>query len=391
MSKAIEFFRQFAAKVKETKHWQTMVQTVEDSPWHREANTAVHTEMVIEHYIENVSMFRTERQQLITLISLLFHDFGKPEAEEVLERKDGSGVYRRYAGHERVSANEMISFMCEHPGITQLFFDQGFSWHDVRRIKIIIEHHLPFGMTNKSKRESLRTMLAYSLGSDEQCFYDQLWSDCCGRISDDHETKKADVVRWIDEFKTVRVLDWTIPAHGKTMYVLVGPVGAGKSTWVQNFKASYSGAVDVISEDQYRMDCYDLNLPPKERALWRDSDPKQAYKEAWEYCSITNPKEYDAYVRDRLTNTLAAGNTLILDRTNQTRKNRGSWITAAKSKGYRIEVVEFYISENLSNERQKTRADKFVPPSSVHKIYVNIETPWLGVEAHVMTEIIAQW
>ena len=82
-------------------------------------------------------------------------------AEETLEAKDGSGrTYHRYAGHEQVSANEFISFLCEHEELTKKFFARGYGWDDVMKIKFMIEHHLPFGLKNPTKRQNLRNTVA---------------------------------------------------------------------------------------------------------------------------------------------------------------------------------------------------------------------------------------
>lgn len=389
---SIEFFRSFWDEVKQTPQWATMASTVEGSEWHREANVAVHTTMCIEHYIANTAQFRTEREQLMTLMTLLFHDFGKPEAEETVERKDGSGSYHRYAGHEPVSANEFISFVCDHEVLMKKFFARGYNWEDIRKIKFMIEHHLPFGLKNVTKRQNLRNTVEETLGWAEQCFYDQLWSDCCGRISDNHDDKKANVVSWIEEFRAIPTTATKEPkANAPVMYVLCGTVGAGKSTWMAKFRQlNRSTNMTVVSEDDYRFQFAGLNFTPQQLCEWTAMSRKEAYAVAWRYCAMENSKGYDAFAKEQLRLAVESGQTLILDRTNQTRKSRGPWITAAKSKGYKIMTVEFYISEVVSLARQKTRADKDVPANRVHQIYMAMETPWLSVEVDGF-EVVPPW
>jgi predicted kinase len=387
---SIAFFRSFWDEVKQTPQWATMAATVEGSEWHREANVAVHTTMCIEHYIQNTAQHRTEREQLMTLMTLLFHDFGKPEAEETLEAKDGSGrTYHRYAGHEPVSANEFISFVCDHEALMKKFFARGFGWDDIRKIKFMIEHHLPFGLKNKTKRQNLRNTVEETLSWAEQCFYDQLWSDCCGRISDNHDEKKANVVQWIEEFKAMPTTATKEPKAGApVMYVLCGTVGAGKSTWMTRFQRLNIGEkMIVVSEDYYRLAYW-------QATQWQAGDVKMdaktEYATAWKYCAMEDSKGYDAYAKAQLTAAVESGKTLILDRTNQTRKSRGPWITAAKSKGYRIVAVEFYISESVMHERQKTRPEKDVPYHRAHQIFMAMETPWLPIEIDEF-EIVPPW
>lgn len=386
MKNALQWFNTFYDEVRKTKNWAVMEGTVEGSEWHREANVAVHTDMCIKHYIATTAQHRTERQQALTLVTLLFHDFGKPEAEETLEAKDGSGrTYHRYAGHEPKSANEFLSFMMSHEDLTRAFFAQGFGWEDVRKIKWMIEHHLPFGLKNATKRANLKRAMDTTLDVDVQCFYDQLWSDCNGRISDDHETKRTNVVTWIEEFKDQKPAPYKAPKESaRTMYVMVGPVGAGKSTWIEEMRKANRGARDIgftiVSEDNYRHEYFVANVAKDEGNAWMLKGAKEQYAQAWQFC-FDSKGAYDKYAREQLMKAVASGQDLVLDRTNQTRKSRGPWVQAAKQAGYKIVTVEFFVSEALSHARQKTRVDKDVPPFRTHQIYMAFEVPWDHVEA----------
>lgn len=381
MTSAVAWFQSFYAEVRKTPNWATMESTVEGSEWHREANVAVHTDMCIQHYAKTTADHRTPRQQMLTLITLLFHDFGKPEAEETLERKDGSGSYHRYAGHEPKSANEFLSFMCEHVELREQFFKQGLSWVDVRKIKFMIEHHLPFGLKNPTKRENLKRAVIQTLGDDEECFYDQLWSDCNGRISDDHDVKKANVEAWIAEFRVQKASTMKVTKlDAPMMYVLVGPVGVGKSTWTQKLRTLNRGSqIEVISEDTYRQEFFLANADSTVIGAWMIKDLKTQYAQSWQFC-FDNSSSYEKYARASRDASIASGKTLVLDRTNQTRKSRSPWIQAAKQAGYSVMSIEFFASESLSQARQKTRSDKTVPSNRVHQMYMAFEVPWLGVE-----------
>lgn len=377
MSKTLTWFETFYAHVRETANWRTMENTVEASEWHREANVAVHTDMCIQHYIKTTAAERSEREQVLTLMTLLFHDFGKPEAEERKPKKDGSGEYNTYAGHEPKSANEFLSFMCSHEDLTMSFFEQGFSWEDVRKIKFMIENHLPFGIKNETKRQNLKAAVVNTLGDDVQCFYDQLWSDCNGRISDDHETKRQNVLTWVAEFAKQKAAPFRAPkVRSPFMFVLVGPVGAGKSTFIEK---NFDEDRVIVSEDIYRVEFAKANFSDLDHKAWLSMEPKEQYATAWQFC-FDNSKAYDQYAREQLMKAVASGKTVILDRTNQTRKSRSPWIQAAKQAGYHVVSIEFFVSEATSKARQKTRTDKDVPEYRVHQIYTAFEVPWLGVE-----------
>lgn len=375
-----KWFQEFFAFVEASPIAAEMKETVEGSEWHRESSVWVHTTMCLEHYWANAAANRTPRERDLTLMTLLFHDFGKTAAEETLERKDGSGTtYHRYAGHEPISANQFLSFVCEHEDATRLFFNQGYDWDDVRKIKIMIEHHLPYGLKNPTKVENFSQMITYSLGGDIQCFYDQLWSDCNGRISDNHEEKRQNVILWIDWFKSLPLKSAKLAPLTKTMYVLTGPVGAGKSTFTKAFIDAGGNQKVVISEDAYRQDLFATKVHWTKKHDNEVDDAKQFYADAWQYC-FENPKEYADYANLRLKQAIDSGYTLILDRTNQTRKSRSKWVQSAKQAGYFIEAVEFYVSEKTSQERQHTRPDKAVPQHRTHQIYMAMESCWFPTE-----------
>jgi len=200
----IKFFEKFLERVKKTPNWATMERTVENTTWHREANVAVHTQMTIDVYMEKFFKDRTPRQQLLTLIGLTFHDFGKPEAEQTVEIEPGL-ITRKYGGHEAMSAREFKYFIETHEDMRQLLYEGGIDDDDIEAIRVMIQHHLPYNIESAKKRMNLKRRLYEVLGGDLVCFYDMLRSDCAGRISDDHETKIANVEKWIAEFDTIKL------------------------------------------------------------------------------------------------------------------------------------------------------------------------------------------
>lgn len=373
------FFENFLIDVMDTPHWRVMENTVEDSPWHREANVAVHTLMTLDAYVRKFKSKRTERQQNITMLALLFHDFGKPEAEETLEKKEEPGVfYRRYAGHEPISGNEFMSFICDNDELRGRIFAQGLGWNDLRSIKFMIEHHLPYGLKNPQKRADLRQTIAQTLGEDEVCFWDMLRSDAAGRISDDHETKLENVETWINEFEptTWKPRDF----EGKPiMIVLVGVSGAGKSTFIKSLMHNDDEAI-VVCEDDYRLEYAEQHMNGVDLKARDEMTEAEWYDAAWKFCHMNPESKFDAFSKAKFEAAIATGKTVVLDRMNQGKKGRGKYIQAAKQKGYKIQSVEFMISESKAKERQRTRGDKRLPDYRVHQIVMQLETPWYGPE-----------
>lgn len=385
-----QHFEKIMGLAKATPEWQQMVNTVEDSPWHREANVAVHTEMCIDFYIKNIAVNRTEKQNMITLLSLLFHDFGKPETEETLEKKEHPGVFfRRYARHEKVSANIFINVILDYPEILDEILAANVNWDDIRAIKWMVEHHLPYGLKNKQKRELMKKTLVCTLGENQQCFYDQLISDANGRISDDHAQKLKDVDNWVTEFKEVPLIDHpgkyaVDPAP--MVFMLVGCSGAGKSTWVAHMLYKNPELL-VVSEDDWRIKYALANMVDNGEKLEGISEAGY-YQRAWEFCHLNKNSGYEKYAQQEFKMVMDQNKSFILDRTNQSRKNRGKFINVARDKGFKITSIEFYVSETELNKRQQTREDKLISPQRIHQMVMNMETPWYGTEVSAY-EVIA--
>lgn len=383
-------FEQIFNLIKDTPQAQSMRKTVENSPWHREESTWVHTEMCLSYYIENIAPHRTPYQNNLTLLCLLAHDFGKPDAEQTLERKDGSGQYRSYAGHEKVSANEFINVVKDTPDLLNAIFAAGLDWKDIRAIKWMVENHLPYGVEKAEKRKALRTTLHATLGENEVCFFDQLISDANGRISDDHPEKLKKVDEWIEAFKAVPINPpRKIKDGAPVLYMLHGVSGAGKSTWSKGLNANRTEDAKAYTacEDDWRIEYAKANMPEAQLGEMLMAEDAEAYDMAWKFCHMNPESKYDAYATKKYQDILSWGRDVVLDRTNQTRKNRRKWIDAAVQKGFKVISIEFYLSEKEANARQQTRPDKFINKHFVHKMVMNMETPWLETEVDGFTII----
>lgn len=358
---------------KSTPRWHSMVQTVEASPWHREANVAVHTEMVIEQYLTHFAPHRSDDQNKIALLALLFHDTGKPVAEEVLEKKDGSGTYRRYAGHEQDSAISFTECWLSDPVLRSFV-----TLDEARKIRWIIEHHLPYGYKDGKKRSDLRTAIEHVLREDVETFYDCLRSDCWGRISDDHDVKKQNVEDWIREFRTVPLTISKRDSRMGTCYVLIGPSGSGKSTWVKAHKRTCDY---VFSRDQHYLYFWRDHNGPSGKPF---TDAKTEYADAWKFCCIDNEKEFERYLAEKMAWTFQSAKishgSVFIDNTNGSKKARARYIQAARNIGMKVVAVEFWNTFDTLVERQRTRPEKHVPESSVRQQYYAQTCAWLGSE-----------
>lgn len=201
MSEVLERFDQFFADFRKSKLWIDMVNTREDSPWHREANVSVHTEMLIDWYKNNLMSSRNETQQMLSLVACLFHDVGKPAAQVVKENAE-RGVYRSYGGHELISARLWVDYAMTHESVVRN--DLRLKLLDVSNVALMLEHHVPFGMKDKTKRKNLKnTFMNRMDSSGHQAWLDFMMCDQHGRISDGQAEKLAAVDAWMEEWKAL--------------------------------------------------------------------------------------------------------------------------------------------------------------------------------------------
>lgn len=170
--------------------FQRMLETVEGSPWHREANVGVHTDMVLSEYLTTAPR-EWDHLVLSGAFACAFHDVGKPVAMVVKESAE-RGEYKSFAGHEQPSARMWEDFACSEWG---LMAHLGLVHSDIYSVGWMIEHHLPYDLRKPNKLHNLReTMNQMQL---RDIFPAVLLADQRGRISDPSHQKVKEVQSWI--------------------------------------------------------------------------------------------------------------------------------------------------------------------------------------------------
>lgn len=179
-----------------TDLYQTMVGTVEGSPYHREANVGIHTDMVVAQYLGRCDSI-WDTPTLLGAFACAFHDVGKPAAcqKNGIKFKPERGNYLSFGGHELFSSRMWEDFAVREWVRLEAF---GLQVEDIYRVGWMIEHHLPWGVKKAEKRKALAQTL-HETGL-KLPFIDFLLADTWGRISDDGPEKKAKVNLWVVEF-----------------------------------------------------------------------------------------------------------------------------------------------------------------------------------------------
>lgn len=355
----IDFFREdfltFFESLQGTPLFTAMEQTVEGSPWHREANVLVHTQMVVGEYVRmtDETGHPWTRTDYLGAVSCAFHDTGKPAAKVEKYRED-RGTYFAFHGHETISSRLFETFACEHPDM--------FGADEIYKICWMIEYHMPWEMAAKEKRRNL-ALTAKDI--DVDVYTRALMADQYGRLADDQEAKCIRAEAWIKEFKelceTVEpiVIDPTAPK----MFMLIGTSGSGKSTllnWIKQFHPS----ADVFSLDELRHQFYNSN---------RDHD---GYRDAFNQ-SIED-KTFNGRADSVFSSMVRERNVLIIDNVNAGAKRRANYVTQARRHGYHVVAVTMPVSLQMVLDRQNSRTDKSVPDEAVRRQYASIQQPSLG-------------
>lgn len=315
--------------------WHDMLNTRENSPYHREENVAVHTRMTLEFYRDNFASRRSEEEQFVSKVALLFHDVGKPKAATP---KDDRTIYR---GHELISANIFEDFILKN----QIKLDPIL----IRKIKWLIENHLPY---NRKNRDEFRIDMTNSIGEYINAYKDVLISDACGRISDNPKIEK--VQEYIDDLyeQTFESID-----NGYYAYFLHGASGSGKTSLRKDLNG------EIFCLDDLREQFFNLY---SEGIVYKD--PKTYYKNAFDF-AIEKNDDFNNFIYKKFMQLVKSKKDIIFDATFSGVKSRRKWINELKRQGYYIIGFEFQRPIDLLFERQYSRTDKFVPKIAIENQY----------------------
>jgi len=353
------FLQQFEQWKAELPLFRAMERTVEGSPWHREANVLVHTQMVVDEYVRRTDDdcdFFSEPwsyRDYLGAVAVAFHDVGKPVAEKK-KWSESRGDYRSYGGHEIISARLFTDWAASNVASTK------WTAEAIYNIAWMIEHHMPWEITDREKLNNLAiTAKQQYLGA---VFMRVLYSDQWGRISDDTETKRAAVTAWIDQFnlnmESVQV-PAPILADKPRFIMLIGPSGSGKSTYLKQHPEA-----TVYSLDELRHRWYDAANYERAYAL-AVKDSKFENKAQREFSRM-------------LTESWASQKMMIVDNVNASAKRRRWYLSEAKRAGYQTAAVLMTAPLDVLHRRQRTRTDKSVPESAVTQQYMAIQLPQHG-------------
>lgn len=330
---------------------RAMANTVEDSPWHREANVLVHTNMVVDQYVSRCPDVWTKKDFLGALMCA-FHDTGKPRAEETNERSDGT-TYRSYKRHEMFSSAIFLDYILSqsHGPIASLL-----DLDDIYNIQVMMVHHLPYKYDKEKSGVLKNHMEHYGL---VDVFVRCVNSDAYGRDADDTVKTRDQSDQWGRRFKNAVPINLSsVTDVDQTMVLLCGPSGSGKSTFLSDLDASST----VHSMDTVRLSSYGTD------------DYTEAFKLSCEDSNFNNKVMAD------LNERLKCYKTVYVDNTNLTRRRRHMYVKARGN--FKTEAVLFLNTFKTLRERCTKRLEsdptKSIPEFVLDRQYHSMQPPLVG-------------
>lgn len=346
--------------------YKAMEVTIENSPWHRERNVAVHTDMVVSHYINLVDGM-WHLPDVVGFLVCVFHDVGKPSSE-IIKESNERGKYKAYHGHEKVSSRLWENYIMSNPDLIKYL---GLSYLDIYNISWMIEYHLPYGIIDKNKYKSIVATVKNMFdanGSGGKVFSNVLMADAYGRNSDGYDEKIIKVIDWCHSFKKAvdEYVNDIVNEQEKVVYVPIGASASGKSTFHIELQIMLCKELVSYSLDTLRLDWYN------------GKDYAECYKLANEDTNFMD-KARSEYMKLLKTNKV-----IYVDNTNISKKNRAFYIHEARKKGYGVVGIVFPLPLETIIERQINRTDKVISPKVSKNMYMNINQPSLGEFDYVM-------
>lgn len=339
--------------------YKNIEQICENSPHHREANVAVHTNMVVSQYLTFIDSMYWDKPWLLGALATAFHDVGKP-ASRTEKYSEERGTYYSYPGHEQVSAR-----MWENWALKNIhnYFPQ-FTKRDIYNVGWMIENHLPWGVKKEEKYQALvRTVHHENISVP---FKNVLKADSLGRICDDYESIRTRVSQWTSEFdlsvyrenynNLKRLNQEHYQTDYQTLIMPIGPSGSGKTTLRNDLPYD---DVQVFSLDDLRLELY-------------GNDYSEAFKKS------TEDKQFNQKAQQRFVSLLKQNNNVYVDNTNLSKKRRKMYLTEAKRKGFKTVAYLFMVDKDTLVKRQENRKDKQIPLNVSYQQFDKLQYPSYG-------------
>lgn len=373
-------FQQFMHDFYERGYATDMEMTIENSPYHREDNVWVHTQMVVEEY-SKLTPSTWNHKHLMGALVCLFHDMGKPRTEEETTKDDGS-VRRSYKGHEATSGAYWMDFWCDNiMDIQSLIPDV----NDAYNIMVMIAYHLPYQLRDQKLGNLVFHLQAHEL---VDVFCDVLMSDKNGRISDQEVLARDNSALFIESIRTPVYSLQLIP----NAWMMVGVPGSGKSSYFKD-----STGITTYSFDSIRLAAFpDAQTYDEAYRAFNEYD-FQADKRLHTQFGISPKVDTQVgFMNNVLMNTVKnlGSDTLVIDNTSISRKARRKLMNVINQTDSGICFGAAFMFTSLGtalhNNMQRGHF-KYIPGNVIINMYYNQIPPILGEFAAVDVNLVRKY
>jgi len=292
----------------------------------KSTNHAIFFDQVNTHHVEDSIWAHTcmvfqqarQRNDEILDVTALFHDIGKCYCYE--DKEDGK---RRFSNHEGRSFFESLScvsrmFNGDIEKTIKVLFNVA-NHGNLYRSKGLEDFKLKMSVFSK---EYVTSLIAFV-----KC-------DFMGRITFDN--KSFDLYNEVNNFYKEHDVVKTNVDYDRTMYVLIGLPGSGKSTFIQGTDC------DVISRDEFI----------------ESMGEGDTYNEKF---NNVDQEEVDKVFNRAYVDILRGDNDVIIDKTNLSKKSRRRFVADAKQRNMKKVAIISATSISECIERNTTRDGKNIP------------------------------
>ena len=342
--------------------------------WHLEGSVLNHTNMVMQESLAQMQNLRPGFPRIALYLASLLHDFGKMDTAQPRSKgrsgfsfhgHEKAGVWRakeflkKYFPDYNFRQRDLILNLVEYHGHPKRMTEDGSEDGRFKQLSLEVPTHLVYnleiadfkGRIAKDIPKSLVVLEQFKQKCEDLNIYGKAYQI---PNSKDLTNLQYSIFRWnilmhhedeADQKEIDRIIKLTDKPNPLEMTLLVGAPGSGKTTYRNTLTNS-----KVISMDDMRKElCGNPNDQSRNQEIFN-----RLYKE-------TNK-------------ALRAGESIVIDNTNWSRKARKPLIDAARQCGAQIHIIYWDLTIATLLERNVGR-DKRVPDEVVWKFYKTLETP----------------
>lgn len=306
--------------------------TERPNPFHLEDSIFTHTCLVYQ----NALTFKGKYSGALELCALL-HDVGKVVARVQEDNKT------RFKCHEAIS-----SYVCTD--IVNRALKEGYiagAYAD--KILAVIALH---GKLYEIKPEEVKNYFDKDDWILVQMLIDFCWCDANGRFASKGQEKHFDRRAYDLGWSEVALERKEAVEKDKNLIVLIGPPCSGKSTWVKNNLKDY---IRISRDDLLE-------------GMFKD---RGSYSDIFKSLTEDEQKSIDIQLMKEYKLALNAGENIVIDMTNMSKKSRAKFLNGYKElKNYNKHAKVFFISEEGFSRRNEMRS--FSGKSIPHYLYLDM-------------------